>query len=203
MVGESFRPPRMQNTDGQDLVFHTLRWRCPDPDGVDAALGRAGLRAEDGGREWSLMRDSARQPNTVIAHVRLDGDELVAEVNSDERARELRELVAGAMPEAELLEDEERSFDEAMSDVDADDLPPGPNLDDPMIRQALREFIADHERRWLDESIPALGGRTPREAAVDPIGREELEHLLESFPRPGPDDVGAMDPDRLRKALDL
>ena len=72
-----------------------------------------------------------------------------------------------------------------------------------MIRAALAEHIAGYERRWLDESIPALGGRTPREAAGDPIGREELTRLLASFPVPGPDDVGAMDPDRLRAELGL
>jgi hypothetical protein len=55
----------------------------------------------------------------------------------------------------------------------------------------------------LDESIPALGGRTPRDAVGNPIAREQLEQLLASFPEPGPDDVGPMSPDRLRRALDL
>jgi Antitoxin Xre/MbcA/ParS C-terminal toxin-binding domain len=76
-------------------------------------------------------------------------------------------------------------------------------MDDPAIRAALAEHIAGYERRWLDESIPALGGRTPREAADDPIGREELTRLLASFPVPAPGEVGAMDPDRLRAELGL
>jgi hypothetical protein len=76
-------------------------------------------------------------------------------------------------------------------------------MSDPVLRQVLAEFIADQERRWLDESIPALRGRTPRHAAGDPVGREQLEQLLASFPEPGPDDVGVMSPERLRKALDL
>src|SRR5262249_51911434 len=119
------------------------------------------------------------------------------------RADEVRAMVAAAVPDAELLEDEARLFDEAMADLDVDDVRPRPDLQDPALREVLRQFVADHERRWLDESIPALGGRTPREAVLDPIGREQLQQLLDSFPIPGPDDVGMFDPDRLRKALAL
>ena len=64
----------------------------------------------------------------------------------------------------------------------------------------VREQVsAELERRWLDDHSPALGGRTPREAALDPIGRHELERLLDSFG----DGPGLMDIARLRKALDL
>jgi hypothetical protein len=58
------------------------------------------------------------------------------------------------------------------------------------------QVTAGLERRWLDENIPALGDMTLREAALDPIGRHDLERLLDSF---GP---GPMDAARLRKALD-
>ena len=34
---------------------------------------------------------------------------------------------------------------------------------------------------WLDESVPALGGATPRAASRDPKGRILLESLLRSF----------------------
>ena len=202
LVGELVRPPSLCNTDGEDLVFHTLRWTCPQPERVDTALCQAGL-TPDGEDEWTLVRDGSNQPPTVIAHLTLVGNELTAEVNSDERADELRSLVGEVIPDAELAEDDVRSVDEALSDTGPLDLRAGPDLDDPAIAEVLREFIADAERRWLDESIPALGGRTPREAALDPIGREQLEHLLESFPPPGPHGLGVMDPERLRTALGL
>jgi len=35
--------------------------------------------------------------------------------------------------------------------------------------------------RWLDENVPALGGITPRQAAVDPTRRAQLERLLDEF----------------------
>ena len=78
--------------------------------------------------------------------------------------------------------------------------PPAPNLlDDPEMADVREQISAELERRWLDDHIPALGGRTPREAALDPIGRHELERLLDSFDG-GP---GLMDVARLRQALGL
>lgn len=58
--------------------------------------------------------------------------------------------------------------------------------------EIIAEFVARRPH-------PRLGGRTPREAALDPIGRHELERLLESSGgSPGP--VSAA---RLRHAIDL
>ncbi|CCG03613.1 protein of unknown function [Blastococcus saxobsidens DD2] len=47
---------------------------------------------------------------------------------------------------------------------------PGPA--EPRLADALEEFIRQHEQAWLDESIPALSGVTPRRAAADPSRRE-------------------------------
>ena len=43
------------------------------------------------------------------------------------------------------------------------------------------EFYEQHYRRWLDEPVPALGNRTPREAARLKTGRPKLVALLQEF----------------------
>jgi hypothetical protein len=202
-LGETRRPPRVSNTDGEDLVFHTLRWRVTDPVAVDGALRAAGLDAEGDEPAWRLTRDSGNMANATIAALRLDGSELVGEVNSDERADELLGLVGVALPDAEFVVDDVREFDEALEDFDPGDVPGPLDQNDPAIRQVLEQFILQQEQRWLDESIPALGGRTPREAVADPVGREELTQLIDSFPGPTPDNPGTFDPQRLRRALGL
>jgi hypothetical protein len=53
----------------------------------------------------------------------------------------------------------------------------------PEITTAVREFRAKHMRAWIDESIPALDGLTPREAARTPRGRSALELLLKDIER--------------------
>ena len=100
----------------------------------------------------------------------------------------------------ELVDHDIRDLDEALEAHRATGVSPAPNLlDDPEMADVREQISAQLEDRWLDGNIPALGGRTPREAALDPIGRHELQRLLDSFA----DGPGLMDAARLRKALGL
>ncbi|MDQ1250155.1 MAG: hypothetical protein QG597_4534, partial [Actinomycetota bacterium] len=71
----------------------------------------------------------------------------------------------------------------------------------PEVAAAVATMIAGYEKRWLDESIPALSGLTPRQAAADPTRRDDLIRLLDTFPATG--SPHQMDGDRLRAALGL
>ena len=53
-IGVMLAPPVLTNTDGEDLVFHTITWQVRHPDAVDAALAQAGLQG-DGDNQWSLV----------------------------------------------------------------------------------------------------------------------------------------------------
>lgn len=64
--------------------------------------------------------------------------------------------------------------------------------------------MADHEARWVDEPVPALGGRTPRQALDDPTRREDLFALLRELRgRPAPAGAVGMSADRLAKLLGI
>jgi hypothetical protein len=41
----------------------------------------------------------------------------------------------------------------------------------------MEEFV----KKWIDEKIPALDGKTPREAVKTPEGREKVEELLKDW----------------------
>ena len=199
LIGRCFAPPRMANTDGEPLQFHELTWELTDPEAARRALGaHPALTEDDAG--YVLVRDTINQQRTVILTLTITGDLLHGEVNSDRRADELVALVGSLIPTAELVDHDIRELDEALEAHRATGAPPAPNLlDDPEMVDVREQISAQLEARWLNDHIPALGGRTPREAALDPIGRHELERLLGSF-GDGPD---LMDVARLRKALDL
>lgn len=198
IIADTLRPPRVTNTDGDQLVLHTITWRVADPAAVGPALVTAGL-LDAGENRWHVSRDT-----TILASLRLEGDLLVGEANSEPRASDLMERVREAVPDAVLLDSDVRSMDEMIAGFDPDEHPAAPAPpDDPALQAAMAGFMVEQERRWIDEHIPALGGRTPRAAAQDPIGREELLQLLASFPEVAPDDFGAMSPGRLRQLLDL
>ena len=45
-------------------------------------------------------------------------------------------------------------------------------------RDLVRELLRRHYERWLDLAIPALDGKTPRQAAHDPATRPSVEELI-------------------------
>ncbi len=56
-----------------------------------------------------------------------------------------------------------------------------PSLNDAAPAAAREQFVRDREQQSVDEPVPMLGGLRPREAALDPIGRVDLERLLRQF----------------------
>lgn len=199
-LGSMHRPPVICNTDGQDMVLTDITWSLPDSSDVPDTLTQAGFTG--GAGTWTLVRDTANQSDSVIASLRVEGDQLVGHVNSTERAQELLEMIAEHVPGAVHLDTELTDLDEL--DL-TDSSTPGDQAaftDDPEVRAAIEAHFAGYEDKWLDTSIPALGGRTPREAAADPVAREDLVRLLATFPEPE-GDVAGMSPERLRVALGL
>ena len=80
-------------------------------------------------------------------------------------------------------------------------LGPDEIVQNPQMLSHAAAYIAEYERTWLDEPVPALGGVTPREAAADPTRRGDLIALLNSFPSAG--SPLQMDGERLKRALGL
>ena len=209
LIGRTIRPPQMSNTDGEELVFHSLTWRLDaateraDAAGVVAGLSEAGFVVD--GDQVVLVRDSTNQRDTVIASGSVRDGRLVLEVNSDERADEMIALVRKYVPGAVLAERDIRELSEVMG---AGGHPAGPQpgggaagIPIEQQRAVMAELVGQYEQRWLDEPVPALRGMTPRDAAADPIGRVELQRLLDSFP--DTDDPTEMSGRRLRRMLGL
>jgi hypothetical protein len=202
-LGSMHRPPAITNTDGEDMALTDITWSLPDGCRLDEALTGAGLTCDDGGT-WTLVRDTVNQKRSVIASLRVTGSRLEGHVNSAERASELLQLVADVAPGAVHLDTEVQDLDFLDLSAGPAGPPPTPSLpDDPAMRAALEEHIMRYEQEWLDTSIPALSGRTPREAAADPIAREDLVRLLATLPSELDGDTFGMSADRLRAALSL
>jgi len=207
LLASAFRPPQLRNTAGEELAFHTLSWEVDDPDGLHDALTAAGFHGDpDDAGKWRIAEDTTGMKEAIVATLRFDRDAgvLEAEMNSDERAAKVRSLVHEALPTARFVGDERRDLDEMRDEFGAG-AGSGDSLDqnDPEVRRLLDEVIRAKEVEWLDLEIPALGGRTPREAVGDPIGREEVRQLLDSFPDPTPGGPNGFDPSRLRSLLGL
>ena len=52
---------------------------------------------------------------------------------------------------------------------------------DPAVQAQLAHLMAQHYASWPGEKLPALGGKTPKQAVKTPDGREMVEALLKQF----------------------
>jgi hypothetical protein len=212
-------PPRLTNTDGDPLVFHTLTYEIGSAQVAFDALASLAwgeskenlledADADKNGVLHSLSFDwrkkgNALHPtwdNTIMGHINISGRSMIVEVNSAVRARTIREEIDKRLgmlavlkeirartPEQLLQESEQLKSDNPKL------LRAGRNSEeiDPEAQRIMNEFLQEELNAWVNLKIPALGGRTPREAVADPDGKEIVESLLLEWERKGEDDNGS------------
>ena len=75
----------------------------------------------------------------------------------------------------------------------------------PEMKKIEQDLIDAYYMKWIDEKIPALGGKTPREAARDPDSKQQLILLLNDIEsKAGPLSKVPQPPiERMKKELGL
>jgi len=184
--------PLLQNTDGEELVLHDGSFRVSSPEAAAAALrGHPDFDhdPESGHWVWLEPRPGKTISPVVLGRFRLQGDRLLFSTNSAPRWQRARAWVERALPDAKLKDlkrQEAGSMEQVMAATPQGDrgsaAPPAePNLSAADLG-SLRDHIRQMMLRWVDEKIPMLGGRTPREAVGTPDGRRQVQQLLRTYP---------------------
>jgi hypothetical protein len=118
--------------------------------------------------------------NTVVGRAWLAGGALRLETNSRERADALRARVEAAC--GDLLRHRAREHTDPMSPSVLAGVPDSaPEAPPPEAEQLLLEFKQRHYDDWIDQPLPALEGKTPREAARTAQGRAAVDVLLKDM----------------------
>lgn len=200
------RPPSLVTTDGDPIVDCRAELEVPDPAMARAELDRR-YEPDGDGWVWFADADTDGASRTVRGWLTLVGGVLTVRTMSESRLDAARAELLTALPGARVIGDERRPFE--LGDVPPDTAipggrPPGAAVPDGIPVEALLEIADRQERAWCDEHVPALGGRTPREAADDPTRRDELARLIASFPDIDPESgMVGLRPERLRELLGL
>lgn len=186
-----FEPPQVTTRHGEPVVFCEARIELGELNGVRRKLSRK-YGAADGNR-WTWTDG----PN-VLGSLTLEGAELTIEAMSENKFGDLLDAVKAMHPTVNVLSDKHIAAADVLANSSGR---PAPREieHDPEIIALLEERIREHEASWIHESIPALDGYTPTQAAADPTRRDEVVRLIDSFPDTG--QPGAMSPRRLRQAL--
>lgn len=189
--------PTLVNTDGDPIEWHEVRF--PLPKGMTQAKIRPdicampGLQAENGKFwNWLELAETARQSKsddrnirivsttmntgeTVLGNVELKGRDLILTTNSAARAERGAEMIATALagkvgePVIQIVEpDEENHLSEEK----------GAALhDDPEFHEVQIEMINQYYRQLIDEPVPALGQKSPRELSKSG-DKKKIEELV-------------------------
>lgn len=206
--GGMLAPPKLCNREGEPLVLCRSELAAGRPEVIVPVLDEL---LEPAGDDVTWYEEVELAPGDVVVRgtVCLDGDLVVVQTNSQIRQERLLDLLLTAL-DAEVLTEERRdpvdtSREHRSANVGAGDEDVSWRAGDPEMppeaAAALEEHMINYERAWVDRSLPALGGLTPRQALDDPRHRLDLDDLLEEIAeRAAP---GLMSPKRIHALLGL
>jgi hypothetical protein len=199
--------PKLVTAEGDEVLLAKTAFDILDGAALSAALAAhpALERQDDGGYTWfeeverapapraavrfsGLMVSSQRWPpegdttRRGLGTIVVERGRLILETMSKaraERGRRLLEDAAGSAVKyrATRYEAVERAVERAR----ARPRPKEPDIPPEVQAQFFQEFMEQHYRTWPDQPLPALGNRTPREAAALKSARAQLISLLKEM----------------------
>jgi hypothetical protein len=174
-------PVELRTTEGDRLVQCKAQYVATDEVTIRRQLtGVPDL--EPDGASYTWLAPGAAAGRRVLGSVRLTDGQLVLETMSRERSERGKRLLEAVL--GELITHQLDSIEDPMSARGEERERPtrAPDeIPEEIQRQVLGTYLQDHYRRWLDEPLPALGGKTPRKAARTHRGRARVEALLKDI----------------------
>ena len=199
--------PELVNRDGEALVFCETRFpfRAEQLDEIARQLDDAADWERDSpeGQTWSWLPEMDIAPDKprngmaieslrngqlpLSGTLELTPGVLTLVTNSTERAQRgqavLESLLQGLIgPALSSLQTPEQLLEERDTQrQDTDQREPADSIDPEIAAEIIQHTLDQHYRRVLDEPVPALGDKTPRQCARSKKGRERviewLKHL--------------------------
>jgi hypothetical protein len=183
-------PTELSNTDGDPFLLTTDHFEIAPgaAPAVEAQLAALqGVEPPEPGEDppaYGFLRPGNRMhrswDNTIVGSAWISGQALRVETNSRERADALRERIEAAC--GDRIRHRAREHADPLSAT----APRGrrdhaPEPPPPEAEQLLLELQQRHYADWLDQPLPALRGKTPREAARTAQGRSAVDVLLKDM----------------------
>ncbi|HKW45324.1 MAG TPA: SEC-C metal-binding domain-containing protein [Candidatus Eremiobacteraceae bacterium] len=175
--------PKLTTTDGQPLEIQTLVFDILDRPRLVGALDAHPDFEPEMDVRYRWLADAPTDGgsrHTLLGTVTVGADRLECMVWSAERNRRFRALIDSIAPGSLRFRvtahtDVRRGLQDARESR-GEDYADGISTDDH--HEIATEYLNVYYRRWVDEAIPALGGRTPREVARIPRERNKVAELI-------------------------
>jgi SEC-C motif len=206
-------PPLLRNRQGHLLAQCTATYELPEA-AVEAAWRRlaAELEEDDGPDRLLAIGQLDDGEEMIRGSVHRQQRQLTITANSVERLGELQQQVLAVAPGSRLVSESIVPMEELVAeggqhpqapadpDTEAQRLGLSPEEETALLEQVMIEY----EQRWLDQELPALDGRTPRQAAAEGgSALAELHALFDDIQWQADNSGGGMSATRIRHHLGL
>ena len=203
---------QLHDAEGNEFLFSKARYRILDAEALRKGLGQEAVNGRvweiegEEGYVWLAAEEDSSGGRRGYGRLSVSGGEAEVECVSRERLAAARaDLEARAAGAIEHVEDTFKTAADAMSE--APSTAPVDEIPTDVQRDIVTKYKEEHYRTWPDHSLPALGGKTPRQAAKTPKGVNLLDGLLRDFQkreeREQRSGKAFYDINRLRKELGL
>jgi len=186
----NWRPPRLCNTDGEELLFHTASFAVGDPDATrQALLQRNDIDHDEQEDEYVWSKETGKGAKMLggpvtLGRIEFVGDELVLTANSAKRFEAARAWLT-KLPGVSFRDVRTESAEPgADRPLDGRIAKPEPVEITPEIGEYLQEVLDRQYMEWIDTPLPILGGKTPRQACRTADGRQQVTTMIRTMPDP-------------------
>lgn len=167
--------PQLVNFDGEELVWCEGHYDIQDRVKATSLLNE--LAEPSGPNQWDISGD-----RSLEAQLRTEGERLIVQCNSRERFQKIRRRVEATLGgtvrwKVDTFRDGESIMREAKKNTQTRASARPPVLA-PEVEEAVLEHIQGMMRSWLDEPIPMLKNKSPRQAVRSERGRAQVVELL-------------------------
>jgi hypothetical protein len=177
--------PRFRNRDGDPLLFCRAVFRLADHEAVRKSLLEQReilLRDEsDNTLTWYALERDGSGGQTIMGTFQLLAKELCFEANSRKRFQHGLKVLKGTLGDLIQLQEEERVPLKKMLRRQPNPPLEPVNIPKEVQDEVILDFKRKHMENWPGMGLPALGGKTPRQAIRSNTGRQAVAQLLKEF----------------------
>lgn len=181
-------PTLIDSHSGDPILLITDHYRVRNWDDLAAALKTQadieGDRASGWARLFACADGQTRQSVSINLGKSEDRIELFYKTQKyADQCRPWFEALAGKSVDfaARVLSDPRNAMKNPQSGKPASSATTAPNVPPEVLAEAIEKALRRSYANWSDEPIPALGGKTPRQALATAAGRERVRGLLRSY----------------------
>ena len=173
--------PKIMTGDGEPFIFARVIFDLLDREAAIRSLADRDDIVDHGDGSYVWLEPAGAFQRSV-GTMSFEEKRVVFETTSQKRAEKARdELPAlfGTTVRFRVISYED--VEQAIKRAPQTTKPKEPNMPIDAQHKILGEYYENHYRKWLDEPVPALGNRTPRQAAKLKTVRPKLIALLKDF----------------------